>query len=281
MKIIRVFPHRTRATPTDRLAYVGGPDLFTVADLVQVSVTFTWDIPEAERLADEWHWRGFDVEIGGPAYGKPSGDFIPGHFLKPGYVITSRGCPNCCWFCLAWRREGRVARPLPIRDGWNVLDDNLLACPDSHIRAVFAMLAKQSQPPQFTGGLEAARLERWHAEALRQLHPKQVFFAYDTQDDLEPLRYAGDLMLEVGFTRASHALRCYVLCGYPKDTFEAAAQRMHEALDAGFTPMAMLYRDDTGNHCPEWLRFQREWARPAIIYARPTDLVAEQQELGL
>ena len=36
-------------------------------------------------------------------------------------------------------------------------------------------------------------LERWHAEALKVLKPKQLFFAYDTEDDLEPLRQAGRL----------------------------------------------------------------------------------------
>ena len=36
------------------------------------------------------------------------GDFVPGRYLAPGYVITSRGCPNRCWFCSVWRREGAL-----------------------------------------------------------------------------------------------------------------------------------------------------------------------------
>jgi hypothetical protein len=79
--------------------------------------------------------------------------------LKKGYVITSRGCPNRCWFCSVWRREGEVIRELPVTDGWNVLDDNLLVCSENHIRAVFAMLARQRRMPLFTGGLEAAWLK--------------------------------------------------------------------------------------------------------------------------
>jgi len=98
------------------------------------------------------------------------------------------------------------------------------------------------------------------------LRPKQLFFAYDTDDDLEPLREAGRLMLAAGFTTASHALRCYVLCGWPKDTTEAAERRMREAMDAGFTPMAMAWRGQDGKRSPEWARFQREWARPAIVH---------------
>lgn len=190
-------------------------------------------------------------------------------YLKHGYVITSRGCPNRCWFCQVWKREGAEIRELPITDGWNVLDDNLLACSDSHIKGVFAMLRKQEgRRIEFTGGLEAAKLKQWHVAALRELKPKQIFFAYDTPDDLEPLRQAGQMLLDSGFTRASHVLRAYVLCGYRGDTFEKAEVRMMETMDAGFMPMAMLYRDKTGGRDLQWMRFQKGWARPAIISGR-------------
>jgi len=231
---------------------------------VDVSVAFTWDLARAEWLARQWE-RVAPVAIGGPAVGTRGADFVPGMYLAPGYVITSRGCPNRCWFCEVWRRDGDV-RELPIRDGRNVLDDNLLACSDEHVRAVFAMLKRQRGQVHFTGGLEAARLQDWHVTALRDLKPQQVFFAYDTPDDLEPLRDAGRRLLASGWTRRGKQLRCYVLIGYPKDTLAAAGERMQETLDAGFMPMAMLWRgrgDERWN--PAWRAFQRQWARPAMI----------------
>jgi hypothetical protein len=167
-RLIRVFPRRTAATPTDELAYTGPPDLFSEADRVHVSVTFTWDIPVAEKLAKQWEVVA-PVEVGGPAFNQPGGEFVPGQYVAPGYVITSRGCPNKCWFCSVWKREKGQLRELPIRDGWNVLDDNLLACSETHIRAVFAMLARQRRAVEFTGGLEAAKLQPWHAELLAEL----------------------------------------------------------------------------------------------------------------
>ena len=266
-KIIRVFPRRTKATPVDILAYTGNPDMFAEADEVHISVTFTWDLPEAERLAEQWNHIA-PVKIGGPATGMAGGEFVPGMYLRPGYVITSRGCPNHCWFCSVWKREGPI-RELPICEGYNILDDNLLACSDEHIMAVFETLKKQKHPIEFTGGLEAKRLTKWHAEALKELKPKQVFFAYDTPDDLEPLREAGRIMRLAGhrFHPQSHVLRCYVLCGFPKDTMEAAGIRMRETINAGFTPMAMLWGDKTGESNMAWKKFQREWARPAIIYS--------------
>jgi len=265
-RIIRVFPRRTSATPDDQLVRFDAPGWFDEADEVHVSVTWTWDLPKAERLAAQWEHVA-PVKMGGPATGERGGDFVPGMYLKPGYTITSRGCPNRCWFCSVWRREGDVTRELPIMDGWNILDDNLLACSDDHIRAVFAMLGKQKRKPEFTGGLEAKRLKFWHVFELRRLRAKQLFFAYDTPDDYEPLVEAGKLLLAGGFTEASHALRCYVLCGFKGDTFEKAGERMAQTIKAGFTPMAMVYADQkTGVKDQKWSAWGRTWIRPAIIH---------------
>lgn len=267
-RIIRVFPRRTKATPVDENVRLGiGPCLFDEADEVQVSVTFSWDLPLAERLAKEWE-RVAPVKVGGPATGMRGEAFFPGVYVRSGYTITSRGCPNHCWFCDVWWREGPV-RELPIMPGNNVLDDNLLACSDQHINSVFDMLSKQKQV-QFTGGLEAARLKEWHVRRIRELHPKQLFFAYDTPDDLLPLQRAAEMLLDAGFTTASHTLRAFVLVGYPKDTFNAAGKRMEETLAAGFTPMAMLWRDRDGKRDKEWARWARTWARPAIIHGAST-----------
>jgi hypothetical protein len=126
MRIIRVFPRRTKATPVDDLVRIGtGPDLFDEADEVHVSVTFTWDLPLAEKLAKAW---------------------------------------------------------------------------------------------------------------------------------------------------ASHVLRAYVLCGWPKDTIESAAKRMQQTLDAGFLPMAMLYRDNSGRRDPVWQKWSRQWARPSIAASKSEKL---------
>ena len=269
MRIIRVFPRRTKATPDDDLVRIGtGPDLFDEANEIHISVAFTWDLPLAEKLARAWGPVA-PVKIGGPATGEAGGEFTPGRYLQTGYVLTLRGCPNNCWFCEVPKREGNI-RELPITEGWNVLDDNLLACSEKHQRAVFAMLKrnKKAGPVQFTGGLEAKRLKAWHVEALRDLRPKQMFFAYDTADDLEPLQVAGRMLLDAGFTTTSHALRAFVLCGWPADTIQAATTRMQQTLDAGFLPMAMLYRNKAGHRSREWQKWSRQWARPSIAASK-------------
>ena len=266
MKIIRVFLRKTKATPEDEDVRINKtPSLFDEADEVHISVAFTWDIPQAEFLFNQWRKAGFNTKIGGPAFNEKGGDFIPGLYLKKGYVITSRGCKNKCWFCSVPKREGGELRELPIVEGYNVLDDNLLACSEEHKAKVFEMLKRQPERPQFTGGLEAKILTLQDAGRLFELKPKTIFFAYDAQSDYAPLVEAGKLLRQVGFKRESTTLRAYVLCGYQRDTFEFAETRMRQAWDAGFFPMAMLYRNFKGNYSQEWKQFQREWARHEIV----------------
>jgi hypothetical protein len=155
MKLIRVFPRRTRATRNDALAYFGPPDLLAEADEVHVDCTFTYDKPKAERLAEQWRAVA-PTKIGGVAYGDPGAEFVPGRYIKHGYGFTSRGCPRRCWFCSVWKRDP-VPRLLPIVDCWNILDDNLLACPRPHVEAVFAMLRRQGRQVEFNRRARSAR----------------------------------------------------------------------------------------------------------------------------
>lgn len=261
-RIARVFPRKTSASPNDEHAYFGEPFMGISYDEVHVSVTWTYDMQRAEMLAREWE-RVAPVKVGGPAIGMMGNEFEPGMYLKNGYTITSRGCPNRCWFCSVWKRDGNI-REIPIMDGWNVLDDNLLACSEQHIRSVFSMLKRQPRKAEFTGGLEAKRLKPWHVQLILDLKPAQMFFAYDSPDDYEPLVEAGKMLSKTGI-KWGHKARAYVLIGYPKDTFISAEKRLHDTAKAGFFPMAMLWRDSSGIRNQDWKSFQRTWARPAII----------------
>lgn len=266
--MIRVFPRKTKMSPDDKNAYYGGPPLWgNISKPVNVSCTFTYDKPRAEQLAKEWSSQGYKVRLGGPAYGDYGGNFNPGQYVKIGGVITSRGCNNECWFCSTWQREGKI-RELPIMDGYNVMDSNLLQCSEEHIRAVFTMLKNQPQKAEFTGGFEAAILEDWHIELLVDLKPLSLYFAYDKPEDYEPLVRAAKMVKPAVFTPKSHNACCYVLMGYFGDTMAAAEKRCNQVLDLGLTPFGMLYQGENGNMDYEWKRFQRLWDREQIIYSK-------------
>ena len=281
MRIARVFPRKTTATPDDELSFVDCPPPMLALpeiDEVHVSVAFTYDMAKAEQLAEQWRFIGVPVKMGGPAFNEPGGDFVPGRYLKKGYVITSRGCPNRCQvmgikFCSVPKREGYKLRELPITDGWNVLDDNLLACSESHIRAVFDMLKRQPEKPIFTGGLEAKLLKPWHVDLLRESRAQRMYFAYDTPDDYEPLVEAGKLLRDGGYApETSHRGACYVLIGYPGDNTNKAEMRLYDTIEAGFMPYAMLYKNEKGESDQGWRKFQREWLRPEIVHSKIREL---------
>jgi len=270
MKILRVFPRRTNATPDDELAFVGEPPLAALGltpDEVHISVTFTWDIRRAEKLWVAWSRYAPHVIMGGPAIEDHTevGNFEPGMYLKPGYTITTRGCPNRCPFCLVPEREGYL-RCLPIRPGRIVLDNNLLAAPRGHIERVLDMLARQPGKRILSGGLEACRLEEWFVQAITAIRFCRLFLAYDrpgqaraVADAISLVRYYGHRHDKIG---------CYLLCGYAGDTLAAAARRRQQIIDWGGTPYPMYYQpsDGDGSIPGDWHDFVgASWKRPGAV----------------
>ena len=262
--LIRVFPTKTNDCPNDDYAFFGQPPLWIPEDSteVHVSCTFTWGRARAEQLAMQWEAIGLPVKIGGVAYGERGEEFVAGRYLKKGITITSRGCPNRCWFCSVWKRDGDI-RELPIQDGWEIFDDNLLACSDQHIKDVFEMLKRQLHRARLRGGIEPKLLKPWHVELFKEAKIQDAYLAYDTPSDLEPLHHASRLLKE-GYEHPENKFYCYVLCGFKGDTIDKAESRLREVWTLGMFPIAMFYRDETKTIDAEWARFVRGWSRPAI-----------------
>lgn len=274
MKIARVFPRKTNMSPDDPLAFFGAPTIETMAmdiDRVDISVTFSWDLQKAEELYELWQILGVPVDVGGPAFDDRMGDFTPGLYLKKGAVFTSRGCTKDCWFCSVPKCSKGVIRELPVQDGYNIMDDNILGTSMSHFSEVIEMLKRQPQRPIFSGGLEPSFMTPWHAELLRSVNPSRMYTAYDTKDDYDAIVEMASIMWRAGFNPNNRQIKCYCLCGYPEDTFDAAEQRMKQIMDVGFLPFAMLYRDDEGCVDDAWKRFQRGWANSYIVGKKFSD----------
>lgn len=263
--MIRVFPRRTKWTPADDLAFIGDPPLFRPPEMpVRISCTFTWDIQESLRLERSWGRFYSDIHVGGPAFDDPGGEFVPGRFVKKGVTITSRGCSKNCEWCLVPKREGWI-RELPINDGWDVADNNLLACSRKHVESVFEMLRCQHEPIKFSGGLDAEMLQEWHVGLLKSIRLKFAWFACDYPGGVVNLEKVADLMSDFSIEKK----RCYVLIGHNGETQIQAEKRLIDVYRLGFLPMAMLFRGHTESlrQDSDWSKLVRKWTRPAAFKA--------------
>jgi hypothetical protein len=285
MTLIRVFPRCTKATPDDALAFVGDPPMMVPeCSEVHVSVTFTWDLAEGERLLRAWRkacpWA--EVKIGGPALGDPGADFVPGRYLKSGYVITSRGCPNKCGFCLVPKREGAL-REIPVMPGHDEVSNNLLACSDSHLDRVFEMFAVQRKAIRFSGGLESRRVTPAVVERLRSVTVDELFLAYDHPSSWGSVAVAIARLRDAGLRH--RAVRCYILAGMAGDTVDEAEGRCRQVFEQGAVPFLMLWQPDDGHidYPREWRELQRTWTRPAATFAhmRSGEAPVLSQQLAL
>lgn len=263
LRILRVFPRRTTATPTDPMTFIGDPPFERPdADEVHVSCVFNWDLKAAERLMGAWAQYYPVVKMGGPAVGTPINGFTPGMYVKPGITFTSRGCNNQCPFCLVPGREGQLREYSDFAEGDIIQDNNLLQCSQRHIDRVIAMLRKQRRGARFSGGLEAARVTDTFAASLRGMRVSEVFLAADHDGALLPLQKAINKLAFLGRDK----LRCYVLIAYNGEPLEQAEARLRRVWDLGALPFSQLWQpaDRWIEYSPEWKRLNRQWSRPAI-----------------
>jgi len=267
MKIIRVFPRRTKATPTDDYAFIGDPPMSMIrleADEIHVSATFTWDVETARRLADAWAQYYPIVKLGGPALHSPCNEFIPGQYIKPGVTFTSRGCNNKCPPCLVPEWEGKL-QLLEIKPGHIINDNNLLQCPRQHIEKVFQMLRRVGHSAEFKGGLDSRLLADWIVEELRSIKIRSLFFAADTREAVKPLEKAVHKLN--GLRRQK--LRCYVLLGFRNQTLAEAEERLQTVWDLGCLPFPQLYQPPgkkRQKYGAEWMQLAHKSSRSLLVF---------------
>ena len=266
--ILRVFTRRTSYTPDDELVRIGSPMAWDYGkiecDEVHISVPFTWDMDEAERIAEEWEIATRkSVKIGGPAYHSPAIDFTPGLYVRKGIIFTSRGCNNNCPWCGVRAMEGKL-RELPICEGNVIQDNNFLQCSRQHKDKVFNMLRTQ-HGICFRGGLEPALIDNHFIDGISSLRIKELWLACDTDGALPTFQKACKKLRDAGFPQWK--IRCYSLIGH---NMEKEEQRNREIYHAGAIPFSQLEMNFTRTkkeYSKEWKAFQRTWQRPAAIKA--------------
>lgn len=266
--IIRVFPRRHKEfTPDDDMVFIGEPPephLMPEHKEVHISCTFTWDKPLCEFLAYQWEGQtNRPVKLGGPAYGSPAEEFIPGMYVKAGITYTTRGCNNQCPWCRVPIVEGRL-REIPIHQGNIIQDNNFLQASQAHKEKVFDMLRTQ-KGICFKGGLAANLINSHFIDNITSLRISELWLACDTDDALPKFKEAAAKLVKAGFNREK--IKCYTLIGDDRDKNEA---RLQKIFHAGAMPFAMLYRDFSNtktDYGEDWNAYARSWQRPASIKA--------------
>jgi hypothetical protein len=263
--LARVFARKTSYCPTDEHAYFDKPTPATpFYDEVHVSCTFTWDRDRAHELAKAWLTRAQVVKIGGPAFLSAADDFIPGRYMRPGIVFTSRGCPNACSYCFVPRIEGKFRELPEIVPGNVIQDNNLMAASDKHWGKVMAMLATQRQIC-LRGGIESRRLTQSRVADLAKIRKRiaEIWLACDRPADYTTTAVAIQRLAAFGFPRWK--IRCYVIIG--KNVVEEE-NRLQALYRAGCLPFAQLYKSDPPvEYDKAWKKFQNMWCRPPKMKA--------------
>lgn len=257
MNIARVFPCDTGWQPKDDLSFIGDPPLFhPPIDEVHVSCTFTWDIPEARRLAKAWSGIA-PVKLGGVAIdGESDQPFVGGMYLKRGVTITSRGCINACEWCQVRKKNLIEFDEFP--DGNIIQDNNFLACSKSHREKVYSMLKRQTGGAIFKGGLQASLITTETCEELADIKIKEIWMACDYDGAIKPLQQAIDMLVWHGIRK--YKIYVYALIGKEE-------QRLRAIRSMGVMPFAQLYMkrsEDKTPYTDEMKKYQRIMSRPAI-----------------
>ena len=218
-------------------------------------------------------WMCDDVRKGGTGYDLTSKlpdeveHMMPDYSLygitDTAYGYLSRGCPRCCPFCIVADKEGRASRKVAdLREWWNgqknikLLDPNLTACTDW--RDLFGQLKESDAWVDFTQGLDIRLLTDEKIAALNALKIKMIHFAWDGNEDLEPLfrKFAPQLK------QKSRNRRVYVLTNY-NTTREWDLHRINTLREIGYDPYMMIYDKQHANK--EYLKMQR-WCNNKFIF---------------
>lgn len=204
--------------------------MWTKDRTLYLSIPFTWLLPKAIGLAAQRSMWWDRVVVGGPAIAlMPEylssvdveiGQSYPGILQRVNWQATktTEGCPNSCPFCAVPRIEGQF-REL---DDWPdlpvLVDNNLLAASQAHLDRVFDKLERWGWA-DFNQGLDARRLDEYHAERLARIGKPVIRLALDHPGMKDEWTAAYNLLRKYKIPKA--AIRSYALVGFRSDPAEA------------------------------------------------------------
>lgn len=194
-------------------------------DTLYLSVPFTWLLPKALEIVLQRSWEWMRVVVGGPAVMLMPTYFKPWPWVEVGQTSyhgvlqrvnpqatrTTLGCVNACPFCAVPKLEGAFRELDDWPDQPVLIDNNLLAASEGHLDRVFDRLEKWGWA-DFNQGLDARRLNGYHAERIARVGKPIVRLALDFPGMKDEWQAAFDLLREAGIPQG--AIRSYALIGF-------------------------------------------------------------------
>lgn len=240
-----------------------------------LSITFTWKIDEAKRLAEYYRNLGYTVKAGGPglfqlwpamqghaelelytdARGHVSAvgslpDAVARH--NPLATTASRGCPVGCWFCIVPAMEGEDFTLLPDFVPRPILtDNNLSALPvdyqqyivDRYIAAGVRLMDANSgfEPKTFDGEV----FERW-----QPINKGPWRFGLDETQETDDVRRVIQHLRQRGV--APRKIQVYVMIGH--ESFEQCMDRINTVINLGGEPYVQPVMKLNAREKRPWIR---------------------------
>jgi len=237
------------------------------ADKAYFSICFTWDLPQA--VEDINQAKNYcEVEVGGPgATNMPEYiiektgiqphigldqrfENLPGNF---GASVNARGCPRACPFCCVSKIEGRKLIEydnfaIPVGGFTGVgnnpydLTNNVLATSWEHQQLVVDRL-KNVKNLDLNSGFDCrifAKDPEKYWTLYRQLRLECWRFAYDTEEEREPLKICADFLNSKGIDYRHIIVFC--LTGGPGQNFDMCVERLQYIKDLQCSPYGMRFR---------------------------------------
>jgi hypothetical protein len=179
------------------------------------------------------------------------------------YGFLTRGCPRGCPFCIVAKKEGRGSRKVAdLREWWGgqkmikLLDPNITAC--SEWQDLFGQLKESGAWIDFTQGIDIRLMTEEKVAALNSLKVKAVHFAWDGNEDLEPLFRKFSPLLKLKDRRR----RVYVLTNF-NTTRDWDFHRIYTLRNLGYDPYMMIYNRENADK--EYIKVQR-WVNNKFIF---------------
>lgn len=217
---------------------------------ILISVIFSWDVPWVKWIQKN---APCEVEIGGPVFPKtldPSIDEIPPDYslypISYSYLITSRGCPNRCSFCLVPKIEPKLRVIQNWRNHFHphakeavFIDSNFLAQSSDHVHAVCNYLSENHIRTDFNQALDPMKIPEYIFD-LKKINWKVIRIAFDERREEAEVAEAMRLIRK-HITTDHRKITVFCLVGF-RESFEDNLYRIQKVIDWGGTPFAMPYK---------------------------------------